>query len=156
MELAEANCRQLYRRATQHLAAHRPRFQPSGEERARLANRFLAAARDGDLRGLEELLAEDVTSWADSGGHMSTARRPVTGRDRVARYLVGGWRKVPGDLTFTLTEVNGDTALLVTTGGKPLAVVALEFEDTLVAGIRIIANPEKLSHLTALPSSQGA
>jgi RNA polymerase sigma-70 factor, ECF subfamily len=73
----------------------------------------------------------------------------------VARYLVGGWRKVPGDPTFTRTEVNGDTALLVTTGGRPLAVIALEFQNTLVTGIRIIANPEKLSHLTVLLSSQG-
>src|SRR5262245_7316661 len=66
MELSEANCRQLYRRATQHVADHRTRFQPSREQRERLASRFLAAAQHGDLRGLEELLAEDVTSWADS------------------------------------------------------------------------------------------
>jgi RNA polymerase sigma-70 factor (TIGR02957 family) len=152
MELSEANCRQLYRRATQHLAAHRPRFQPSREQRERLAARFLAAAQDGDLRGLEEVLAEDVTSWADGGGHVGTARRPVTGRDRVVRYLAGGWRKVPVGLEFAFAEVNGTTAILAVAGGTVLAAVALEFDGERIAEIRIMANPEKLSHLAGLAS----
>lgn len=108
LELSEANCRQLYRRAILHVAERRQRFQPSRVERERLARRFLAAAVDGDLRGLEELLAEDVTSWADSGGQVPTARRPVTGRDNVARYFAGAWRKVPAGVTFSFVEVNGD------------------------------------------------
>jgi len=153
VDLSEANCRQLYRRASQRLAEHRPRFQPSRADRERLSARFLAAARDGDLPGLEALLAEDVTSWADGGGHHSVALRPVTGRDRVARYLIGGWRKVPGDLGFTFADVNGGTGVLVTADGKLLAVLALEFDGDLVAGLRIMANPEKLSHLRGLTGS---
>jgi RNA polymerase sigma-70 factor (ECF subfamily) len=156
MELSEANCRQLYRRATQHLAAHRARFQPSREERERLAIRFLAAAQQGDLRGLEELLTEDVTSWADSGGHLPAARRPVTGRDKVTRYFAGAWRTMPADVTCTLTEVNADTAVLVTAGGTPLGVIALEFDGRRIAGVRIIANPAKLSHLTGVTGSPPA
>jgi RNA polymerase sigma-70 factor (TIGR02957 family) len=153
MELSEANCRQLYRRATQHLSNRRRRFEPSKEQRERLAGRFLQAARRGDLRALEDLLAEDVTSWADSGGQFSTARRPVTGRDRVARYFVGGWRKVPVDLDFTFAEVNGGTAVVALAGGVLVAVVALEFDGDRIVGVRIIANPAKLSHLTDLASS---
>lgn len=152
MELSEANCRQLYRRATRHLADHKPRFQPSREARERLAAQFLAAAQSGDLRALEDLLADDVTSWADSGGRFPMARRPVAGRDRVARYLTGAWRKVPGRLEFTFTEVNAGTAIAVTSDGL-LAVIALEFDGDLIAGVRILANPAKLSHLTALASS---
>jgi len=154
MELSEAHCRQLYRRATQHLAARRRRFQPSHAERSRLAARFLAAAQEGDLRSLEELLAEDVTSWADSGGHQPTARRPVVGRDRVARYFAGGWRKVPGAVDFTLTEVNGDTAVLARVDGRLLAVIALEFDGACIAGVRIVANPAKLSRLAGVAGSQ--
>jgi RNA polymerase sigma-70 factor (ECF subfamily) len=153
MELSEANCRQLYRRAAQHLADHKPRFQPSREERERLAGRFMAAAQNGDLRALEELLAEDITSWADSGGHLPTARRAVTGRDRVARYFAGAWRKVPDGVELGFAEVNGGTAIVVTANGTALGVVALEFDGATITSVRIIANPAKLSHVQGLAGS---
>lgn len=153
MELSEANCRQLYRRATQHLAQRRTRFQPSREQRERLASRFLAAAQHGDLRGLEELLAEDVTSWADSGGTQAMARRPVVGRDKVGRYFVGGWRKVPEGITFTSAEVNGQTAFVAWLSGTVMAVIALEFDGERIADVTIVANPAKLSRLAALAGS---
>lgn len=153
LELSEAHCRQLYRRATQHLAERRRRFQPSREERERLAGRFLEAAVHGDLRGLEELLTDDITSWADSGGQLPTARRPVAGRDKVARYFIGAWRKVPAGVTFSFVEVNGGTAVAVSADDVPLGVVALEFDGARVAGVRTIANPAKLSHLAGLVGS---
>lgn len=153
MELSEANCRQLYRRAAQHLADHKPRFQPSREDRERLAAQFLAAAQNGDLRALEDLLAEDITSWADSDGRHPTARKPVTGRDHVARYFTGAWQKVPDGLEFTFAEVNGGTALVATFEDTVVGVVALEFDGDRIAGVRIVANPAKLSHFTTLAGS---
>ncbi|WP_308122285.1 sigma factor-like helix-turn-helix DNA-binding protein [Streptomyces sp. WAC04114] len=57
LDLGEANCRQLYRRAVQHVAAARTRFEPTlGRQRA-LVESFVSAAREGDLAGLERLLA---------------------------------------------------------------------------------------------------
>lgn len=153
MELSEVNCRQLHRRATRHLADHKPRFQPSREERERLAGRFLAAAQNGDLRALEDLLAEDITSWADSGGQHPTARKPVTGRDHVARYFTGAWRKAPDGLEFSFAEVNGSTAIIASAGGAAMGVVALEFDGDRIAGVRIVANSAKLSHLRGLAGS---
>jgi len=147
MELSEANCRQLYRRATQHVAEHRPRFQPDRDQRERLATRFLAAATTGNLRDLEALLAEDVTSWADGGGHVHTARRPVTGRERVARYLAGSFGKVPTGVDLTLAELNGSTAILATVAGTLKGVAVLAYTNDQIAGLHIIANPEKLRHI---------
>ena len=77
-----------------------------------LLARFVAAARNGDIAGLESLLAADVTVWSDGGGKVSAARRPVHGRDAVARFLVGilgpsRWRG-----TGAAAEVNGAPALL--------------------------------------------
>src|SRR3712207_7003592 len=50
-----------------------------------LAFAFAAAAGTGDLAALEGLLAEDVVMWSDGGPAHRAARRPVVGRDRVAR-----------------------------------------------------------------------
>ncbi|GAA2207527.1 hypothetical protein GCM10009850_029850 [Nonomuraea monospora] len=57
--LTEEHARQLLRRARRHLAAGRIR-PVSGAARQRLVRTFLAAARTGDLGGLESLLAADI------------------------------------------------------------------------------------------------
>ncbi|WP_231950828.1 RNA polymerase sigma factor SigJ [Allokutzneria albata] len=148
LDLSEANCRQLHRRAHQHVGTREPRFEPDPRRRFELVQRFLAAARDGDMPGLERLLAEDVTSWADGGGHMGMARRPILGRDRVARYLAGGFTKLPpGALTLELAEVNGAAAAVFRLDGVVAGVVVPEAVDDRVATLSIMANPAKLGFL---------
>jgi RNA polymerase sigma factor (sigma-70 family) len=53
----EDNVRQLATRARRHVAQRRPRFRTTREQRDELARRFAAAARQGDVAGLEALLA---------------------------------------------------------------------------------------------------
>src|SRR3954453_23938222 len=67
VERSEANSRQILGRARKAIDAERPRFEPSVPRRDELAARFLAAASDGDMDGLVELLAEDVTFYGDGG-----------------------------------------------------------------------------------------
>jgi RNA polymerase sigma-70 factor (ECF subfamily) len=148
VELSEANSRQLYRRARQRIGDARPRFDADLPARSRLVERFLAAARDGDLAALERMLVDDVTSWADGGGQVGTARRPLVGRDRVIRYFVGGMRRFSADLDITVSEVNGVPAVLASAGGVVLGVLAPEFADGRIAAVRIIANPDKLRFLS--------
>ena len=61
-------------------ASRRPR-----EQRDELARRFFAAAEDGDLAGLEALLAHDVVLTGDGGGKVPALARTLHGRNRVAR-----------------------------------------------------------------------
>ena len=55
---SEDNVRQLATRARSHVEQRRPRFQTTREQRDELAARFFAAAEQGDLAGLEALLAQ--------------------------------------------------------------------------------------------------
>jgi RNA polymerase sigma-70 factor (ECF subfamily) len=61
LRLEEANARQVVTRARQHLANGR-RMPASSTEQRRLLDAFIAAARHGDVAGLEGLLASDVVS----------------------------------------------------------------------------------------------
>ncbi|WP_338019504.1 hypothetical protein [Saccharothrix deserti] len=117
--------------------------------------RFLAAARDGDLAALEETLVADVTSWADGGGRVGTARRPVVGRDRVVRYLVGAVERFSAGLDTAVVEVNGEPAVLASAGGSVLGVLAPEIADGRIRAVRIIANPGKLRFLSGQLSHSG-
>src|ERR671923_2369741 len=54
---SEQNARQLAARARGHVGERRPRFESSPERRERLARRVFPPAENGDLEGLEALLA---------------------------------------------------------------------------------------------------
>lgn len=148
MAVSEANCRQLHRRARQRLQEARPRFGSDRQERSRLVERFLVAARDGDLSELEQILAADVSSWADGGGKVATARRPVLGRERVIRYLVGGMGRFARGLRLSVCEVNGEPAVLASNSDAATGVLIPEVAGGRITTLRIVANPEKTRFLT--------
>jgi RNA polymerase sigma-70 factor (ECF subfamily) len=138
--LSEANCRQLHRRVRQRLPAATSRFAPDRGQWRDLVDRFLAAARDGDLPGLERLLAADVTAWADGGGKVVAARRPVLGRARVARYLAGITR-FGAELQISVAAVNGAPAVLGTRAGNLAGVLVLEVSGDQITAVRLHVEP---------------
>src|SRR3954447_20510930 len=96
---SEDAVRQLATRARRHLAQRRPRFQTTREQRDELARRFFAAAEQGDVGGLEALLAHGVELTGDGGGKAPALARSLCGRDRVAQTLVNWFRlaaRLPG------------------------------------------------------------
>ncbi|HEY1509336.1 MAG TPA: RNA polymerase sigma-70 factor [Solirubrobacteraceae bacterium] len=147
---SEDNVRQLASRARQHVEDRRPRFQTSREQRDALARKFLAAAQEGDLGGLEALLAHDVVLTGDGGGKVPALARSLHGRSRVAQTLLN-WLKlgsrVPG-ASMRIVEVNGEPGALLLDGEQRLiGVWAFEIADGQIRGISSIVNPDKLAHL---------
>jgi RNA polymerase sigma-70 factor (ECF subfamily) len=144
LDLSEANCRQLYRRAEQRLAAPEGRFEATPRRQEELVTSFLSAAREGDLAGLEKLLAADVTWWSDGGGKVSAARRPIEGREKVLRFLAGAFKGFAAGFTFTVVEINGAPSLLAWDGDALAGVLGFECRDGGVTGMRAVVNPDKL------------
>ena len=147
---SEQNARQLAARARRHVEERRPRFEATREQHEALASRFFAAAQDGDLERLEELLAHDVVFRGDGGGKAPAARQAVHGRARVARLLTAGMRAVArsGGLTVRRAEVNGQPgALFFDRDGRLISVASLDIADGQIQGVSAIANPDKLQHL---------
>lgn len=68
LERGEPAVRQLAGRARRHVEERRPRYEVDPGRRRELTERFLAAAGEGDLKGLMALLAPDVRLVGDSGG----------------------------------------------------------------------------------------
>jgi RNA polymerase sigma-70 factor, ECF subfamily len=145
-------CRQLARRARQHVTEHRPRFEVSPAEREELAARFFAAVGDGDVDGLIGLLAEDVTVYGDAGGMRPSWPGPITGRKRVSQLFIGLVRQlhlIAGQLRPVI--VNGQPgALFVTGDGSLINTVSLDIEDGRVMAIRSTIARDKLRHLGPL------
>jgi RNA polymerase sigma-70 factor (ECF subfamily) len=144
------NVRQLATRARRHIDERRPRFQTSREQQQELADRFLAAAREGDLSALETLLAHDVTLTGDGGGRVPALARTLSGRNRVARTLVNWIRagaRIPG-ASIRPAEINGGPGALLLDGQDQLiAVWSFQFAGGQIQQIQSVVNPEKLRHI---------
>ena len=149
VERSEAACRQLLVRARRHMQAGRPRFEADRQERQELATRFLDALREGDVVGLRDLLAADVSMVGDGGGKAPQLARAVIGAENVARLLASVFPRIARiDVTFEPHEVNGQPgAIFRDRDGKVLHILALEVLDGQIQTIRSVINPEKLGHL---------
>jgi RNA polymerase sigma-70 factor, ECF subfamily len=122
IERTEVNARQLVTRARKHLEAGRPRFDADEAARDALLQRFLAAAEQGDMRALEELLAEDAALYADGGGKAVATPEPLFGAALIARFMVGvaQVRRAVGKLETRLVRVNGQPGrILLGPGEQP-------------------------------------
>ena len=148
--LSEANCQQLYRRAKAHIDQDRPRFAASARDRRRIAERFLAAARSGDLAALEAVLAADVVARSDGGGKVRAALRPIHGAAKVSRWLAGWLPTVDtAAVSVDVVEINGQPAIVGRTAEGVLGVIVVEVADDRVAAAHVVVNPEKLAFLAA-------
>jgi RNA polymerase sigma-70 factor (TIGR02957 family) len=147
---SEDNVRQLATRARRHVEQRRPRFQTTRTQRDQLAARFFQASEQGDLAGLEALLAHDVELTGDGGGKVPALAHTVRGRTRVARTLVN-WARLGERLqgmSLRAVEVNGGPgALYLDAQQRLIAVMALDIAGGRITGIKAIVNPDKLAHL---------
>lgn len=146
---SEANCRQLVTRARRHIEADKPRFEVSKTQRFELAEKFMAAANDGDMDGLMQLLAGDVAFYGDGGGVATALPRPLFGREAVARFVLGLFRRGRTlAVTMRAAEVNGQPgAVTLDSDGLVVAVFTLDIADGEVQAVRSVVNPHKLTHL---------
>ncbi|HTA03776.1 MAG TPA: RNA polymerase sigma-70 factor [Streptosporangiaceae bacterium] len=145
-------CRQLARRARQHLEAGRPRFDVAARARDELAERFFAAVGNGEMSGLLDLLAADVEVHGDNSGVRPAWRRPIVGREHVARLLaaIGNQlRDVQGSIRPT--EINGQPgALVLAPDGSLISVLSIDIADGQVQTVRSVISRAKLRHLGPL------
>jgi RNA polymerase sigma-70 factor, ECF subfamily len=146
---SEAACRQLAARARRHMDEGRPRFEADRRERDELADRFFDALREGDVDGLQELLAADVQIVGDSGGKAPAFARSIIGAEKVVRVLVAVFPWLARiDVTLEPREVNGQPgAIFRDRNGKVLTTLALDVLDGQIQTIRSVSNPDKLAHL---------
>ncbi|WP_280440481.1 RNA polymerase sigma-70 factor [Nocardia brasiliensis] len=155
LDLTEANCQQIYRRAKQHLSDERARAEIDAVAARKVVEEFLAAALSGDTDSLIRLLTDDAVSVADGGGRVHARKTPVLGALQIARYLRGLFRRTEGKRqmiggipAFYAVVANGAPALLVEVDAQVIGVFCLDATPEGVARIHIQVNPEKLTHLT--------
>jgi RNA polymerase sigma-70 factor, ECF subfamily len=153
LEQSEANCRQVLRRARQHVGAVGRKFKTSMQDNSDLLDRFLRATRTGDMDGLLNLLARDVVLHSDGGGKAAALPKPIKGAEKVARGIIRSLEKtVPKELVGHVAQLNGKRAVIGYVQGKPFSVVSVNVSKGRIKDVFIVTNPDKLARLPDMPA----
>ena len=147
IEKSEANARQIFRRAKQHLASRQARFTVEPTTHQQVFDEFMSACQTGDLQTLITLLADDVVLYSDGGGKVAAARRPIEGADSVSRLLLGVLKKAPLELEFKVASVNGRPGVIAGIADWTESVMTADVVDGKVQNLYVIRNPDKLANV---------
>lgn len=141
---SEVTVRQIAHRARRHVHARRRRFEPGSAATRDVVRRFLLATAGGEVQPLMDLLAPDVVVLSDGGGKAVAARRPITGREDVARFALGVARAGTDTTRFEHATYNGMPAARFVVDGALDWLLAFEIHDGRITGLYGMRNPDKL------------
>lgn len=116
----------------------------SREQHDAVARAFAAAAATGEVSALIALLDPDVVLRSDGGGKVSAARKPVSGADRVVRFLLGVPHLNPG-LVLEATLTPDGVAYLASVDGRVDSIISVAVTGDRITEIYLMRNPDKLT-----------
>jgi RNA polymerase sigma-70 factor (ECF subfamily) len=141
----ETACRKTFSRAQEAVMLARPGRPVSADVHKALLAEFLQAAGSGDVSGLALLLADDVVMRGDGGPGAPALKRPLHGRDTVAKFVVASRALLPDDTVLSIDELNGVPAATFHVQGRCVLAVLIECTEGRAIGcVFAISNPEKL------------
>ena len=154
LERSEAACRQLLKRARDHVAAERRAVSVPAEVHRRLLRAFVKAAESGDTDAVARLLAEDAVLIVDGGpgggryGRVRNLPRPLAGAAKIAAFIATVTPQGAAGLETRECELNGQPALLVLRDGEPRTAILLVVSDAKIRGVFMHADPARLGHVS--------
>ena len=143
----EPAVRQLVHRARQRVNEGGARYRADRDTQAEVVCQFLVACQSADLDGLLTILAPDVVLVSDGGGVAPAPARPISGRDKVARLLIGFTAKTPPNTEPSFEVFNGQLGIVARVDGRAINAVAFNIRESTVQTLLLMANPAKLQAL---------
>lgn len=144
---AEPTLRQMVHRAREEVRAARPRFSVAEEARARLLEKFMAAATTGNREAVMALLSEDVEYVSDGGGKVWAALKVLYGPERIGRLYYAIARTWPR-IEYRLIHINGELSAVNLFQGHVHSVLSFRVDGDRISGIYVIRNPDKLAGIS--------
>jgi RNA polymerase sigma-70 factor (ECF subfamily) len=159
LDCTESTARQHASRGRRRVADADPAPRVPPQAAFGVLSRLAAALAEGDVPAVAALLSDRVQVIGDGAGEVRANLRPIHGRDRASRVLVGlGGHRYAGRFTMRPVLVNGDAGMLVEL--EPLrprdprrAVYVLAVRDGLIETVFGVAAPGKLRSLDRLAGS---
>lgn len=103
------------------------------------------AVATGDVEQVAALLSPDAILYSDGGGKARSALHPITGAEKVARFLLG--IAATPNTRILPARINGTAAAIVAYESDELTTAAtLRSGPDGIAALYFIRNPDKLPH----------
>ena len=144
-----AAVRQLAARARKHVQDAAPRFDAAPARQREVVDAFAEACEGRDLDALLALLDPEVVLRSEGGGVVTAARNPISGADKVARFLVGIVSRSAG-FSMRPARINGAPGLLSFRGDTVHSAISLAISDGRVVAVNSVLHPDKLARTRAL------
>ena len=137
-------CRQIMNRARAALKGG-ARYDWDAAQTAILVRRFASACDQRDYSALVSLLGAESRLISDGGQKVKSARNPILGPDRIARFMLGVRRKfMPEDFTLIPAEINGLPALVGETQGEIRWVLTFGCAQGRIGQVYLLADPDRI------------
>lgn len=155
---SEDNCRQIFRRAKQHLSGEEKRFTIDIKSHEKILNQFLDATYSGDIDALISLLKDDISLYADGEGQVigkggekiKSISQSISGKKQVANFVIGvtaKLKRISPDSEFKIKEINNSPALVIYINGSVSIAIMFELFENKIANIYAQGNPLKLKNV---------
>ena len=90
-------------------------------------------------------MTEDATFYADGGGRVTAAKKPLHGRTKIAHFLLAIKRsKLIPNFSSEIISVNNKKGILNAIAQKPQSIFSFNFDRYKIQTIFAVVNPDKL------------
>lgn len=132
--------RQLASRGRRRVRGADEPARPSREQGRRLVEAWLAAAQDGNIGALLELLDDGAVLHADYGA----STQVVAGAQSIAEQAVLSARLAAHSSRIFIDGRPGVAAVL---NGRVVSIMAFDIDDGRIVGLDVLADPKRLASL---------
>jgi RNA polymerase sigma-70 factor (ECF subfamily) len=150
---SEEACRKLASRARVTVRENRPRTASTPEVQHAVVSSFVHALREGDVQGIERLLARDARLYADGGGK-ARATRALEGAGPIAalfRHVHTLFGRTGVRFEVETRSLSGLPGVITREDGVLATAMSFEIEDGRIRAIYAQRNPDKLAQLARVP-----
>lgn len=155
LDISETNVKVLLLRARRKMKEYDKQRSMNSAVREQATSRaleqFLLYLGSRDAAGLERLLAEDVVNLSDGGGEVNAALRPIVGRSKVLRLILGLAKKSLVNPRFSVRRLNALPSIIVEdvpTRSTAASTYTIHFDvndQGQIRGLYAVLAPSKLT-----------
>lgn len=142
------NSRQLLTRAKRKLKSRKPSMITSPKKDKKYVEKYVETIRTGDVKALEQMLAEEVQVLADGGNKVNVVAQLTSGIKETIKLMTYLYEYYQKDFEIKIEEINHQPALLFYKDTTLIDCQVFELnQDRKIKNIFSVIDPDKLTRI---------